>query len=237
MADKPVLETGALRVRVQVPPPAPPGRAWSRYALRVFSVTQCTSRVLAGIFFVPGRQRDAGLHSFWVQRYFSFSITIEGVSISFAKHRVIFLYATRYQAISRIISRISISHPYRSVLFPFAVWCTWGWARTTSQVFSKNGIRKSNPFRPIPSYIRAGIRRKPVCKNPKTFRKRRKQGFLVGCQTVLAGNSDTSVYPSRINIQSAIFFRKFWTLEDLPLKFYRTDRDWSSGKIESIRKR
>ena len=103
-----------------------PGRARSRYALRVFSFARCTSRVLAGIFFVPGRQRDAGLHSFWVQRYFSFSITIEGVSISVAKHRVIFLYATRYQAISRIISRISISHPYRSVLFPFAVWCTWG---------------------------------------------------------------------------------------------------------------
>ena len=32
-----------------------PGRAWSRYALRVFSVTKCTSRVLAGIFFIPGR--------------------------------------------------------------------------------------------------------------------------------------------------------------------------------------
>ena len=103
-----------------------PGRARSRYALRGFSFARCTARVLAGIFFVPGRQRDAGLHSFWVQRYFSFSITIEGVSISFAKHRVIFLYATRYQAISRIISRMSISHPYRSVLFPFAVWCTWG---------------------------------------------------------------------------------------------------------------
>lgn len=91
-----------------------------------------------------------------------------------------------------------------------------GWARTTSQVFSKNGIRKSNPFRPIPSYIRAGIRRKPVCKLPKTFRKRRKSGFLVRCQTVPVGNSDTSVYPSHINIQSAIFFRKFWTLEALP---------------------
>ena len=91
-----------------------------------------------------------------------------------------------------------------------------GWARTTSQVFSKNGIRKSNPFRSIPSYIRAGIRRKPVCKLPKTFRKRRKSGFLVRCQTVPVGNSDTSVYPSHINIQSAIFFRKFWTLEALP---------------------
>lgn len=53
MADKPVLETGALRVRVQVPPPAPPGRAWSRYALRVLSFTGCTSRVLAGIFLSP----------------------------------------------------------------------------------------------------------------------------------------------------------------------------------------
>ena len=103
-----------------------PGRAWSRYALRVFSFARCTSCVLYGMFFVTGSQGVCGLHSFWVRRYFSFSITIEGVSISFAKHRVIFLYATRYQAISRIISRISISHPYRSVLFPFAVWCTWG---------------------------------------------------------------------------------------------------------------
>ena len=103
-----------------------PGRARSRYALQVFSFAGCTSRVLTGIFFVYDRQRDAGLHSFWVQRHFYFSITIEGVSISFAKHSVIFLYVTRYQAISRIISRISISPPYRSVLFPFAVWCTWG---------------------------------------------------------------------------------------------------------------
>ena len=101
-------------------------RARSRYALRVFSFTRCTARVLTGIFLVHDRQRDAGLHSFWVQRHFYFSITIEGVSISFAKHSVIFLYVTRYQAISRIISRISISPPYRSVLFPFAVWCTWG---------------------------------------------------------------------------------------------------------------
>ena len=83
-----------------------PGRARSRYALQVFSFAGCTSRVLTGIFFVYDRQRDAGLHSFWVQRYFSFSITIEGVSISFAKHSVIFLYVTRYQAISRIISHI-----------------------------------------------------------------------------------------------------------------------------------
>ena len=30
---------------------APPGRAWSRYALRVLSFTGCTSRVLAGIFY------------------------------------------------------------------------------------------------------------------------------------------------------------------------------------------
>ena len=67
-----------------------PGRARSRYALRGFSFARCTARVLTGIFFVYDRQRDAGLHSFWVQRYFSFSITIEGVSISFAKHRVIF---------------------------------------------------------------------------------------------------------------------------------------------------
>lgn len=59
MADKPVLETGALRVRVQVPPPAPPGRAWSRYALRVFSFTRCIARVLTGIFFVAGRHQRA----------------------------------------------------------------------------------------------------------------------------------------------------------------------------------
>jgi len=83
-----------------------PGRARSRYALQVFSFAGCTSRVLAGIFFIPGRQRDAGLHSFWVQRYFSFSITIEGVSISFAKHSgtlnairigfsVVFVFATQ----------------------------------------------------------------------------------------------------------------------------------------------
>ena len=57
MADKPVLETGALRVRVQVPLPAPPGRAWSRYALRVFSFTGCTARVLTGIFLYPADKR------------------------------------------------------------------------------------------------------------------------------------------------------------------------------------
>ena len=50
-----------------------PGRARSRYALRVFSFTGCTFRVLAGIFFIPGRQRDAGLNLYWVQRYFYLS--------------------------------------------------------------------------------------------------------------------------------------------------------------------
>ena len=32
-----------------------PGRARSRYALQVFSFAGCTSRVLAGVFFIPGR--------------------------------------------------------------------------------------------------------------------------------------------------------------------------------------
>ena len=52
--------SGGNFVEVQVLLPAPPGRAWSRYALQVFSFAGCTSRVLAGIFFIPGRQRDAG---------------------------------------------------------------------------------------------------------------------------------------------------------------------------------
>ena len=58
-----------------------PGRAWSRYALQVFSFAGCTSRVLAGIFFIPGRQRDAGLNSFWVQRYFYLSNTLSGIRV------------------------------------------------------------------------------------------------------------------------------------------------------------
>lgn len=77
MADKPVLETGALRVRVQVPPPAPPGRAWSRYALRVFSVTKCTSRVLAGIFLSPVD-----------------SVTLDAIRIGFS---VIFIFQSQFK--------------------------------------------------------------------------------------------------------------------------------------------
>ena len=56
-------------------------RARSRYALRVFSFTRCTARVLTGIFFVYGRQRDAGLNSFWVQRYFYLSNTLSGIRV------------------------------------------------------------------------------------------------------------------------------------------------------------
>ena len=55
----------------------PPGRAWSRYALRVFSVTKCTSRVLAGIFLSPVD-----------------SVTLDAIRIGFS---VIFIFQSRFK--------------------------------------------------------------------------------------------------------------------------------------------
>ena len=54
-----------------------PGRARSRYALRVFSVTQCTSRVLAGIFLSPVD-----------------SVTLDAIRIGFS---VIFIFQSRFK--------------------------------------------------------------------------------------------------------------------------------------------
>ena len=56
---------------------APPGRAWSRYALRVLSFTGCTSRVLAGIFLSPVD-----------------SVTLDAIRIGFS---VIFLFQSRFK--------------------------------------------------------------------------------------------------------------------------------------------
>ena len=54
-----------------------PGRAWSRYALRVFSVTKCTSRVLAGIFLSLVD-----------------SVTLDAIRIGFS---VIFIFQSRFK--------------------------------------------------------------------------------------------------------------------------------------------
>ena len=90
---------------VQVHSSTPPGRAWSRFALRVFSFTGRTARVLAGIFLYSAAGREPR-HAYACGAFF-----------------LPVLQYTRQSVIFFILGRHSARHEVRNDSGAFSFYC------------------------------------------------------------------------------------------------------------------